>query len=139
MRANGFGERLNKTLSDDGISRKTLATLMHVEREEVCGWCNGTKFPNAEQRRRLSVILCIPLDMMEERIKEDKAANKQANTNDVGTLVALVRTLPPERAAMWARAIRAAEEERDAPFIPETSNGLCMGPMVEGGVQHDMD
>ena len=76
---------------------------------------------------------------MEERIKEDKAANKQANTNDVGTLVALVRTLPPERAAMWARAIRAAEEERDAPFIPETSNGLCMGPMVEGGVQHDMD
>lgn len=52
---------LRKILREQGVSQSDLARKLGVIRQQVSAWCNGTKNPDLESRKKIAKALGIPI------------------------------------------------------------------------------
>lgn len=60
----GFADRLNRAISDKGISKKKLGALIGCDRRTVYEWCWGDTMPNALLLARMCKVLNVSADYL---------------------------------------------------------------------------
>ena len=60
----GFTDRLNKAISDIGMSQKQLAENIGMERKAVSMWVNGYSMPNSLILARICKVLSVSADYL---------------------------------------------------------------------------
>ena len=60
----GFADRLNKAISDIGMSQKQLAEKIGMERKAVSMWANGYSMPNSLILARICKVLNVSADYL---------------------------------------------------------------------------
>lgn len=60
----GFADRLNKAISDIGMSQKQLAEKIGMERKTASMWVNGYSMPNSLILARICNVLSVSADYL---------------------------------------------------------------------------